>query len=231
VVGASGFDDKRAPFSDWGTRVDVTAPGLDVLSLRARATDLMRDIPDVEYTPGAAYVGADKRYYRASGTSFSAPIVTGIVSLVWSARPELTADEVRRIVLHSARDVDAPGRDQYTGYGLVDAAAALKADPRFFLEAEISGVKVAAVGGSPVVEVSGTAQADRFRGARLEIGAGPSPKAWTTVGAPIARPVQAGLLGAIPGQALAGAKEWTIRVVAEHENGSRREARFSLKLE
>jgi hypothetical protein len=39
------------------------------------------------------------------------------------------------------------------------------------------------------------------------------------------------VLGAIPAQALAGAKEWTIRLVAEHEDGRSREARFNLKLE
>jgi subtilisin family serine protease len=231
AVAATGFDDRRVAFSNWGPHVDIAAPGLDVLSLRARATDLMRDIPGVEYTPGAAYVGADRRYYRASGTSFSAPIVAGVASLVWSLRPELTADEVRRVLLQSARDVDAPGRDQYTGYGLVDAQAALRADPRFFLETEISGVRVAATGGQTVVEVSGTADADRFRSARLEIGAGGNPQAWKAIGAALSRSVRSGVLAAIPAQALAGAKEWTIRLVAEHENGSRREARFNLKLE
>jgi hypothetical protein len=231
TVAATDFDDRRASFSNWGRRIDLAAPGLDVLSLRARATDLMRDIPGVEYVPGAAYVGADRRYYRASGTSFAAPIVAGAASLVWSRRPELTAEDVARVLVHSAKDVDTPGRDQYTGYGLLDVRAALGRDPRFFVEAEISGVKVATAGGQTVVEVSGTADADRFRAARLEIGPGAGPRAWTPVGQPVAAPVREAVIGSIPAAALAGAKEWTIRVIAEHADGTRREARFNLKLE
>ena len=46
------------------------------------------------------------------------------------------------MVLHSARDIETPGVDNYTGYGLLDATAALAADPDYFNESRISGVKV-----------------------------------------------------------------------------------------
>ena len=42
----------------------------------------MLGMEGVRYTAGAAYVGDDKRYYRASGTSFSAPLVSGLASLI-----------------------------------------------------------------------------------------------------------------------------------------------------
>ena len=80
TVATTGFEDQRAVFSNWGN-VSVAAPGLDILSLRARRTDTMLGMEGVKYTAGAAYVGEDKRYYRASGTSFSAPIVAGLASL------------------------------------------------------------------------------------------------------------------------------------------------------
>jgi hypothetical protein len=42
--------------------------------------------------------------------------------------------------------------------------------------------------------------------------------------------VRDGALISVPAQALAGAKEWTIRLLVEHENGTTREARFLLTL-
>lgn len=145
-------------------------------------------------------------------------------------RTDFVDDVHGRNLLHSARDVDAPGRDQYTGYGLLDVRAALARDPRFFVEAKISGVRVASAGGQTVVEVSGTADADRFHAARLEVGAGAEPRGWTPVGQPLTSRVREAVIGSIPAAILAGAKEWTIRVITEHADGSRREARFSLKL-
>ena len=56
TVASTGFDDQRVVFSNWGG-ISVAAPGLDVLGLRARRTDLMLGIEDVKYTAGAAYVG------------------------------------------------------------------------------------------------------------------------------------------------------------------------------
>ena len=51
-------------FSNWGN-VSVAAPGLDVLSLRARRTDLMRGVDGTRYSAGAAYVGDDRRDVEA----------------------------------------------------------------------------------------------------------------------------------------------------------------------
>ena len=98
VVAATDFDDQRAGFSNWGPQVAISAPGLDVLSLRARRTDTMRDIPGIEYEPGSAYVGEDRRYYRASGTSFAAPIVTGVASLLLAKNPSLSLEQLKRVL-------------------------------------------------------------------------------------------------------------------------------------
>jgi subtilisin family serine protease len=231
VVGATGPDDRRLAFSNWGSTIGIAAPGLDVLSLRARRTDTMRLLPGLDYVPGSAYVGRDKRYYRATGTSFAAPIVSGIASLLLSRDPKLTRADLTRIVLHSARDVGFPGVDQHTGYGVVDARAALAADPRFFVEARIDGVRVVAGANGPAVEVLGTADAERFGSARLEVGAGDDPQSWSAAGAPRRDAVRGGVVGTIPGSALTGAAHWTLRLIAEHENGRRREARFALDLE
>lgn len=229
IVAATDPEDRRAGFSNWGAGVDLAAPGVDILSLRARRTDLMRDIPGIDYTPGAAYVGADRRYYRTSGTSFAAPLVSGVASLLLSRDPSLTPDDLERILKHAARDIETPGVDQYTGYGLLDARAALAADPRFEIVAAISGLAVAQQDGAQVVQVSGTAAADRFAGATVEIGPGEAPQMWTAVGE-VGAAVRDGVLATIPARSFAGSARWTVRVVVRHAGGRTREARYALNL-
>ncbi len=230
AVAATGLDDERAPFSNTGEGVGLAAPGMDVLGLRARRTDFMRDLPDVKYRAGESFVGKDRRYYRTSGTSFSAPIVSGVASLVLAKRPELGVDDLREVLLQSARDVGVPGRDQHTGHGIVDARAALRAEPGVTLRTEIEGVEVVREGGEQFVVVKGSATADKLRRRWIEIGAGDEPTAWKRVGDDLGAPVEKGELGRIPAGELRGSKVWTIRSLIEHENGEKREVRFRLEL-
>jgi subtilisin family serine protease len=229
TVASTGFDDQRVVFSNWGS-VSVAAPGLDVLGLRARRTDLMLGIEDVKYTPGSAYVGDDKRHYHASGTSFSAPLVSGLASLMIANDPTLTNRQVMNIIKSTARDVGTPGVDQYTGYGIIDAPAALKAPKDYFLFAGIERVEVIQKGGNQVVRVHGTADANSLKAARIEVGRGESPTSWIRIGAAQKGPGPDSVLGDIPAAALRGATVWQIRVIVEHSNGSTREARFKLSL-
>lgn len=229
TVAATGLDDKRSVFSNWGGQVDIAAPGIEVLGLRARLTDTMRDIPGVEYVDGANFVGEDNRYYRGSGTSFATPIVTGIASLVISKKPEFTGPQVARILKQSARDIDVPGVDQFSGFGLVDASAALDASPEFFIHSSIQRVEVAQGEKGPVVQVFGTADADLFQKAMIAIGAGDDPSSWKDV-VEVNKIVKEGLLGSIPAQNFVGAKVWMIRLTTEHRSGVKREFRFRLSV-
>ena len=229
TVATTGFDDQRAAFSNWG-KVSVAAPGLDILSLRARRTDTMLGIEGVKYTAGAAYVGEDKRYYRASGTSFSAPMVSGLASLMIANDPSLTNKQVMAIIKSTARDVGTPGVDQYTGYGIIDAAAALKAPKDYLLAAAIDRVEVVQTGGKQAVRVRGTADANTLKSARIEIGQGDAPTSWKQVGTAKKNAGPDGILGEIPATAFQGAKTWQVRVLIEHTNGATREARLKLNL-
>lgn len=229
AVASTGFDDQRVAFSNWG-KVAVSAPGLDVLSLRARRTDTMLGIEGVKYDAGAAYVGDDKRYYRASGTSFSAPLVSGLASLMIANNPSLTNRQVMAIIKSTARDVGIPGVDQFTGYGIIDAAAALKAPKDYFLFAGISKVEVVKKGGAQAVRVRGTADANSFKSARLEIGAGETPTSWKSVGLATRSRGFDAILGDVPANAFAGSAVWQVRVIVTHGNGMMREARFKLNL-
>lgn len=230
TVGSTTKDDTKSNFSNWGEGIDIMAPGEDILSLRARRTDLMLNVRHLTYEMGTAYVGDDRRYYRAAGTSFSVPIVAGIASLILSKNPDLTPKQVRRMLYQSATDVDVPGRDQQTGFGLVDAAAAINADPAFEIIADISGVEVIQEKGQVLVSVSGTANANDFDKAEVFIGRGENPEDWKQVGARVKKPVTGGVLTKIPAAEFQGAPVWIIRIVVTHENGRTREERFTLTL-
>ena len=119
-VGASGWQGRTAlaaGFTNYGAaQVDVFAPGVDLTTA----------------APGDAY-------QTNSGTSFAAPVVAGVAALIMAYYPDLTAADVRAIILESARryrttTVARPGADgetvsfgdlSITG-GIVDARAALE---------------------------------------------------------------------------------------------------------
>ena len=65
-------------------------------------------------------------YDSFSGTSASAPYVSGVAALVLSANSGLDPKDVRKILRGTAVDLGIPGRDIYFGYGLVDAYAAVQ---------------------------------------------------------------------------------------------------------
>ncbi|RZV34935.1 MAG: hypothetical protein EX272_11600 [Chromatiales bacterium] len=230
TVAATGSDNRRAVFSNYGNAVDISAPGIDVVSLRARGTDFMYNSADTSYVKEDAFLGDDRRYYRSTGTSFAAPIVTGIASLVLANNPGLKPAELKRVLEQSARDIEAPGFDRLTGFGIVDAKAALAADPSFYIYAGIGDVQPITVDGQTFLEAFGTAAADQLASARLEIGQGQSPTSWKSVGGVFAEGVNNGSLGQIPIDSMAGGGTWTIRLLVRHANGSERENRYVIDL-
>ena len=66
--------------------------------------------------------GADYQYYN--GTSMATPHVSGVAGLVWSYHPQCSAQQIRRALTQTALDLDVLGRDNRTGFGLVNALAA-----------------------------------------------------------------------------------------------------------
>ena len=130
TVAASDPDDKKAEFSNFGAIVDVTAPGVDVLSLRASGTDM--------YGDGTHIVGSD--YYRADGTSMASPHVAGLAALLISKFPALTNEQIRDSIVYNTDDIDAnnPGFSGKLGTGRINAQKAL-ANPLIALTHQISG--------------------------------------------------------------------------------------------
>jgi subtilisin family serine protease len=68
--------------------------------------------------PGSGYEAWD-------GTSMATPHVSAVAALVWSANPNWTNAQIRQALTASAQDLGAVGKDNYYGYGLVQARAAL----------------------------------------------------------------------------------------------------------
>jgi subtilisin family serine protease len=230
TVAATDRDDRRARFANWGRSVHIAAPGVDILGLRARGTDLIATSGAVGYRPGTAIVGTEGRYYRASGTSFAAAIVAGSASLLLSCRPKLTGVEAGRLLVQAARELEPKGVNLQTGYGLLDVRAALAGDEQFWVEAQIDAV---ALGGSieaPTIVVTGTADASSFGGARLRAAPESYPNDWLEVGAPLASAVHAGKLAEFDARTLRGPSRWILELVTTCGDGRARAARYALDL-
>ncbi|MBI5554485.1 MAG: S8 family serine peptidase [Elusimicrobia bacterium] len=115
TVAACNASDQKASFSNYGNNVDVTAPGVDILSLKAKGTDMLHKEANI--------VGGE--YYRASGTSMATPFVSGLAALIIASDRNLTNLEVEEKIIQSCEDLGAAGKDIYYGYGRINASQAL----------------------------------------------------------------------------------------------------------
>ncbi len=101
AVGAVDNNLNPTSFTSYGPDIDLMAPGQNVLS-----TYLDRD---------------DRIYRRLSGTSMSAPYVSGAIALLLSSEPRLSFEEVKSRLLRSSKDMGVPGFDNRFGHGVLDA--------------------------------------------------------------------------------------------------------------
>ncbi|MEZ0050625.1 membrane-anchored mycosin MYCP [Mycobacterium sp. MAA66] len=115
TVGSVRADGAASQFSLAGPWVDVAAPGEDVVSLATAGDELTDTRPD------------DAQRRPLSGTSYAAPVASGVVALVRSRSPHLTAHQVMARIKDTARH-PAGGWNPRVGHGVVDALAAVSAD-------------------------------------------------------------------------------------------------------
>lgn len=107
AVAATDSSGALTDFSSYGSWVDVAAPGFGILST---------EIADSSGNDNYAY---------GDGTSFSAPIVSGVVALLRAQTPTLTPAQVLARLRSTARDAGPRGIDPYYGAGIVDATNAV----------------------------------------------------------------------------------------------------------
>jgi thermitase len=104
AVGALESSDSLAYFSNRGSALDLTAPGVSILST----------------IPGG--------YGKMSGTSMASPVVAGCASLVLAAHPGYVSSQVEQALKNGATDLGSPGFDTNYGYGKVNAYAAVSGE-------------------------------------------------------------------------------------------------------
>jgi len=123
AVGATDFRDVRAHYSNYGTGLDLVAPGGDLT--RDDNHDGYGDgIPQESYIqPGKPQSGYGLIW--GEGTSMAAPQVAAAAGLLLSEDPKLTPEDLTHLLTSTCVDLGTPGLDSYYGYGRLNVAAAL----------------------------------------------------------------------------------------------------------
>jgi subtilisin family serine protease len=161
-VGATDDHGDVTYFSNRNFWLDVVAPGWDVLSTLPRSI-----------VPGG--------YGVASGTSFSAPVVSGVAALVKARSSSLTPAQIQSRIKLTAIDRGPAGLDEFYGSGLVDAYAAVggrKAAPapaalrdQFEPDGTADSARPIALGGGTTGTFSPEGDIDWFAVTTTEVGA------------------------------------------------------------
>ncbi|MHB8586762.1 MAG: S8 family serine peptidase [Thermoplasmatota archaeon] len=159
TVGATDAGGRLAPFSSRGpglnpfgqavawTKPDLVAPGMNIVSA----------------SQGTGVPASDDRslapafYRQDSGTSFAAPMVAGTAALLLETRSNLTPAQIHRILTVTARPLGNVTPNNDTGYGLLDAraAVALAASPNGSIPGGLESVTLPESYASTVVVLGG----------------------------------------------------------------------------
>ncbi len=105
VIGVSASNEYNtiATYSNYGEKIDILAPGGDFGIYFGVG---MLGIDDIGESGSDIQQGlVNNNYAFTNGTSFSAPIVSGVVALMLSVNPFLTPDEIREIIVESADEI------------------------------------------------------------------------------------------------------------------------------
>ena len=124
AVGATDSSDRRASFSNYGSKLELAAPGVNIIS---------------DYIDTNPNDNLNQDTWTMSGTSMACPHVAGVAALVLASTVDWAYDannngrwdasEVRNKLDLTAKDLGTAGRDIYYGYGLVDAVKATSPTP------------------------------------------------------------------------------------------------------
>ena len=109
---SSSNQDVRSRFSNYGTGIDICAPGDPILAP----------------VQNNGWFGAQNRYGELQGTSMATPVAAAVAALIWSAHPNYSDEEVRQKLYDSADSITAknPTISDLLGAGRVNAAKAVK---------------------------------------------------------------------------------------------------------
>ncbi len=124
-TGAIDINKEHPDYSNYGATLKIVAPG------GARTADINGDgMPDGIFST----VGTDEKgqnlqysYENMIGTSMASPHVAAVVALMKAVNPYLTPKDVNMLLINNkiTEDLGARGRDDFFGYGLLDAQKAV----------------------------------------------------------------------------------------------------------
>jgi subtilisin family serine protease len=115
-VSAVGPEGTLASYSNFGSTVDIAAPGGDM----ARG-DFTFGVLSTMWN----FAQGRPTHQWTNGTSMAAPHVSGVAALLLAQQPSLSAAQLRARLLDYAVDLGAPGRDDLYGHGLLNARNSL----------------------------------------------------------------------------------------------------------
>jgi serine protease AprX len=196
-------DDTVAPFSNRGNltrHADLVAPGRAIISLRAPGSFV-----DTNYPGARVSDGVQQRFFRGSGTSQAAAMVSGAAALLLQQRPGLTPDQVKRLLTTTAYRL--AGADPIAmGAGELNIrAAAAAATPATATQTWPAATGLGTLQGARgTAHVADSASGAVLTGERDVFGAAWSPRTWT----PLARAGTAWSGGTWNGTAWTGSA-WT----------------------
>ena len=121
ATGATDENDARADFSNYGSSVDVAAPGTFMFSTLCR-NYVIDDTSQIFYLY-FFYWDGETPYMYADGTSFSCPLVAGVCALVLAVHPGMTSDAMRNHLVNTGDIVayDQPIGPRVNAYRAVTA--------------------------------------------------------------------------------------------------------------
>ncbi len=186
-VGAFDEDDRRASFSNYGSWVDISAPGNVIMST----------YPMYNCSPYNAVPGDTGCYTWLSGTSMATPHVSGAAALVWSRTDVATNAQVRDIILNSAepRGVDVVRLDSWTIHGGLNLHNAMSyvvtnqppvanAGPdQTVADSDSSGSETVSLNGNASSDPDGSIVSYEWREGGAFVASGATPSISLTVGA------------------------------------------------
>jgi len=122
AVAATDQTSQRATYSNYGAALDLITPGSDIYSTLPTSPGFLYNTP----CPNPPFpCGKSTQYDALSGTSMAAAHASGAAALLASLPQFDTPDKIYQALTATALDMDVPGRDDNTGYGLIQTADAL----------------------------------------------------------------------------------------------------------
>jgi subtilisin family serine protease len=198
-------------FSNIGANVGLTAPGRWIFSLYSR---------DSEWT-GPTFRKKDL-CYALDGTSFAAPYVTGVASLLLTKNTQLTNQDIEDLLLDTAVDLEEKGWDQYTGAGLLNATSALSSIGKKLLTLRFMDLVVNRGEKKEVVSIDlfGIVRGN-LASYKVELAKGKKqPTDWQNIFESTKPTDESGFICSIDGKKVERGQDWSVKITAQDKDGN-----------